>query len=248
MEGLRMNRTAVNLGAGGFVSYMEDGGATVIVDDGSMQLQEAPEYDEKGVLRFVSDNFNITEPERDIPLPLGADQQSAIGASGQAGSELQEVFYPEGAPPFYDQLAEQYGYPAGVDPLSGPRRFDRPRSDLPTPQELRDTRQHMLASALAAMEYGPRTAARVGDLNELGANRLHQAMDKRNNAVGISLFKQAGINATPAQIAQMVDKTILDQLNTILNRPESERSYKSPATGPDVYFPRDEYQRFIRDH
>ena len=242
-----MNRTAVNLGAGGFVSYMEDGGATVIVDDGSTQLQEAPEYDEKGVLRYVSDAF-FTEPEKDIPLPIGASGQDAISTSGQAGSELQDVFYPDGAPPFYDQLAEQYGYPAGVDPLSGPRRFDRPREDLPTPQELRDTRQHMLGSALAAMEYGPRTAKRIGDIHEIGANRLHAAMDKRNNAVGISLFKQAGINATPAQIAQMVDKTILDQLNTILNRPESERSYKSPATGPDVYFPRDEYQRFIRDH
>ena len=242
-----MNRTAVNLGAGGFVSYMEDGGATVMLDQGSEVLQAAPEYDEKGVLRYVSDLF-VTAPEKDIPLPIGAAQQSAIGASGQAGSELQEVFYPEGAPPFYDQLAEQYGYPAGVDPLSGPRRFDRPREDLPTPQELRDTRQHMLASALAAMEYGPRTAQRIGDINEIGTNRLHAAMDKRNNAVGISLFKQAGINATPAQIAQMVDKTILDQLNTILNRPTSERSYKSPPTGPDVYFPRDEYGLFIRDH
>lgn len=242
-----MNRPAVNLGAGGFVSYMEDGGATVMLEQGSEVLQEAPEYDEKGVLRYVSDLF-VTEPEKDIPLPIGAAQQSAIGASGQAGSELQEVFYPEGAPPFYDQLAEQYGYPEGVDPLSGPRRHDKPREDFPTPQELRDTRQHMLASALAAMEYGPRTAQRIGDINEIGTNRLHAKMDKRNNAVGISLFKQAGINATPAQIAQMVDKTILDQLNTILNRPTSERSYKSPPTGPDVYFPRDEYQRFIRDH
>jgi hypothetical protein len=247
MEGLRMNRTAVNLGAGGFVSYMEDGGATVILDDGSAQLQEAPEYDEKGVLKFVSDNF-FTDPEKNIPLPIGGPQQSAIGASGQAGSELQEVFYPEGAAPFYDQLAEQYGYPEGVDPLSGPRRFDRPREDLPTPQELRDTRQHMLGSALAAMEYGPRTAKRIGDIHEFGSNRLHAAMDKRNNAVGISLFKQAGINATPAQIAQMVDKSILDQLNTILNRPESERSYKSPATGPDVYFPRDERNLFISEY
>jgi hypothetical protein len=247
MEGLRMNRTAVNLGAGGFVSYMEDGGATVIVDEGAAQLQEAPEYDEKGVLRYVSDAF-FTEPEKDIPLPIGSAQQGAIGASGQAGSELQEVFYPEGAPPFYDQLAEQFGYPSGVDPLSGPRRFDKPRDDMPTPQELRDTRQHMLGSALAAMEYGPRTAKRIGDIHEIGGNRLHQAMDKRNNAVGISLFKQAGINATPAQIAQMVDKTILDQLNTILNRPANERSFKSPPTGPDVYFPRDEYGFFIGDH
>lgn len=242
-----MNRTAVNLGAGGFVSYMEDGGATVIVDEGAAQLQEAPEYDEKGVLRYVSDAF-FTEPEKDIPLPIGSAQQGAIGASGQAGSELQEVFYPEGAPPFYDQLAEQFGYPSGVDPLSGPRRFDKPRDDMPTPQELRDTRQHMLGSALAAMEYGPRTAKRIGDIHEIGGNRLHQAMDKRNNAVGISLFKQAGINATPAQIAQMVDKTILDQLNTILNRPANERSFKSPPTGPDVYFPRDEYGFFIGDH
>lgn len=242
-----MTRPAVNLGAGGFVSYMEDGGATVIVEGSATELQDAPQYDEKGVLRFVSDNF-FTDPEKDIPLPIGAAQQSAIGASGEAGSELQEVFYPEGAPPFYDQLAEQFGYPAGVDPLSGPRRFDRPREDLPTPQELRDTRQHMLGSALAAMEYGPRTSKRIGDIHEFGGNRLHQAMDKRNNAVGISIFKKAGINATPAQIAQMVDKTILDQLNIILNRPTNERSFKSPPTGPDVYFPRDEYGFFIGDH
>ena len=37
-----MNRPAVNLGAGGFVSYMEDGGATVIVEEGMQDLQEAP--------------------------------------------------------------------------------------------------------------------------------------------------------------------------------------------------------------
>jgi len=242
-----MNRPAVNLGAGGFVSYMEDGGATVIVEDGSTVLQEAPEYNEKGVLRFVSDHM-FTDPEKDIPLPIGADQQNAIGASGESGSELQEVFYPDGAPTFYERLSSEYGYPEGVDPLYGETRFDRPRQDLPTPQELRDTRQHMLGSALAAMEYGPRTATRIGNIHEFGGNRLHQAMDKRNNAVGISLFKQAGINATPAQIAQMVDKTILEQLNTILGRPAGERSFKSPETGPDVYFPRDSYGYFIGDH
>ena len=242
-----MNRPAVNLGAGGFISYMEDGGATVIVEEGMTDLQETPEYDEKGVLKFMSDHV-FTDPERDIPLPIGAAQQSAIGASGQSGSELQDVFYPEGAPTFYERLSSEYGYPEGVDPLYGETRFDRPRKDLPTPQELRDTRQHMLGSALAAMEYGPRTATRIGNIHEMGTNRLHQAMDKRNNAVGISLFKQAGINATPAQIAQMVDSKILEQLNVILKRPEGERSFRSPPTGPDVYFPRDERGFFIGEH
>jgi hypothetical protein len=242
-----MDRPAVNLGAGGFVSYMEDGGVTVVFEDGSAALEQSPEYDEKGVLRFLSDHM-FTDPEKDIPLPVGAEGQEAISRSGQAGSELQDVLYPEGAPPFYDQLASEYGYPEGVDPLAGPTRFDRPRKDLPTPQELRDTRQHMLGSALAAMEYGPETAMRIGNINEFGSNRLHAAMDKRNNAFGISLFKKAGINATPAQITQMVDSAIFEQLNTILGRSESERQFKSPDTGPDVYFPRDERGYFIREH
>jgi hypothetical protein len=33
MEGLQMNSAAVNLGAGGFVSYFEDGGATVVLGE-----------------------------------------------------------------------------------------------------------------------------------------------------------------------------------------------------------------------
>ena len=46
-----MNRPAVNLGAGGFVSYMEDGGATVIVEEG---MQEAPEYTDEELYRHMA--------------------------------------------------------------------------------------------------------------------------------------------------------------------------------------------------
>ena len=49
MEGLQMNSAAVNLGAGGFVSYFEDGGATVVLGGEKLPppVQEE-EFDERG--------------------------------------------------------------------------------------------------------------------------------------------------------------------------------------------------------
>ena len=73
-------------------------------------------------------------------------------------------------------------------------------------------------------------------------------MDKRNNAVGVSIFKQAGINATPAQLAKMVDAKIFQQLEAIMNRPANERRFESGEKGMDLYFPRDSYGYFIADH
>jgi hypothetical protein len=45
----------------------------------------------------------------------------------------------------------------GIDLVGGATRHQRPRHDMPTPQELEDVRAHMLGSALTAREYGPET-------------------------------------------------------------------------------------------
>jgi hypothetical protein len=104
---------------------------------------------------------------------------------------------------------------------------------------------------MVAMDYGPKTAMTVGNLGEdVGfSDRRHRAMDKRNNAVGISLFKQAGINATPEQLTKMVDAKIFQQLEAIMNRPANERRFKSDKDADmDLYFPRDSYGYFVSDH
>jgi hypothetical protein len=91
------------------------------------------------------------------------------------------------------------------------------------------------------------------------ANREHATMDKRNNAVGINLFKKAGIKATAPQLTEMVDKRIFEQLNVILgrkpdeqgppaDRPQWNKNFRSPAEGPDLYFPRDNSGYFLPDH
>ena len=115
----------------------------------------------------------------------------------------------------------------------------------------------MLGSALTAREYGPETARTAGDMNEMFfSNRGHVAMDKRNNAVGINLFKKAGIDASTPQLTEMVDKRIFEQLNVILGRKPEEQgpptdkprwteNFRSPAEGPDVYFPRDNSGYFL---
>jgi len=299
-----MYKSAVNLGAGGHVRYMQDGGATVELmqeylgntamgspnygvmpeeevippqnNDYSQQFIEEedvpskaesskfiervsaqetadrePQYPEKGLMRVFSDSL-FTSPSSGVPLPLNSAQSNQISSSGQSNAEMRDVFYPEG-PTFYETLATDYGYPdPNVDPLSGPTRMDRPpgREDMPTPQELRDVRSHMLGSALMAREYGPETALAAGDFRETYhfGNRLHNAMDRRNNAVGVDIFRKAGMNATPAQLAQMVDSTIYAQLSVILGRKRGERGFSSPEGGPDVYFPRDSYGYFLPDH
>jgi len=243
-----MNSPAVNLGAGGFVSYYEDGGATVVVED-TTTPPEAQDFEERGVATFFVEQYT---PFADPPegAQFSKNKQSEIRMSGNPGSAARETYYGDN-PTFFETLASDYGYPLVEDPIKGPNRFSRPpgREDLPTPQELADARGHALGSAMVAADYGPKTAMKVGDLGEdIGvSNRLHRAMDKRNNAVGVAIFKQAGIQATPEQLSRMVDAKIFEQLDAIMGRPANEREFRSPQGGMDLYFPRDSYGYFLPD-
>jgi hypothetical protein len=249
-----MKNTAVNLGAGGFVSYFDDGGASVILGPDLQNNQdgsEEPDYNEQGVGAFLADQF------RSIVSDEEKASANEIRTSGRYNSKNRDVYYPEGGPTFFETLATEYGYPDNINPLAGSNRMDVPRDDLPKAQELEDTRAHMLASALIASEYGPKTAESVGNLKEftdspftsLLGDSSHTIMDKRNNAVGISLFRKAGINATEAQLTEAVDDRIFAQLNVILARApdEQEENFRSPKKGPDVYFPREKSGRFSPD-
>ena len=241
--------SSVNLGAGGFVSYLADGGATVEVPETEQ------EFEERGVGTFLQEQYL---PFVDPPEGAVYDEKKLleIRDSGNPKSAAREKYYP-GVPTFFEQLSTRYNYPLVKDPIEGEHRHSKPidRQDMPTPQELADARKHALGAALIASDYGPETAVAVGELYEdygrplaLNTNSEHRAMDKRNNAVGASLFKQAGVAATPAQLAQRVDAQIFKQLEEILKRPVSERKFKSGDTGMDLYFPRDKHGRFQTDH
>jgi hypothetical protein len=253
-----------DFGSGGLVSHYENGGATVMLEP-SVDDEEEQEYAEQGLGSFFADMV-WSDPPEGIPLPVSPSMQDEIRASGRTGSDNREAYYPEG-PTFFEALASDYDYPTarlpdgseGIDPVSGKTRHSRPRKDMPTPQELEDTRAHMLGSALTARGYGPETARTVGNLGEFFSNRAHARMDKRNNAVGIDIFKRAGIDATSSQITQMVDSSIFAQLNIILGRKPDEQgppaekprwseNFRSPADGPDLYFPRDNSGYFIPDN
>jgi hypothetical protein len=224
-----------------------------------------PEYDESGIRGIFADKMGLSDSPS-FPVPVSAVQQSAIRNSGRQGSELADQLYEPGAAGFADRLALEYNYPSTVDPDTGSELFDmggadrhsRPadRQDLPTPQELEDVRAHMLGTALMAKGYGPETATRAGGINEVffgfHQGRRDKAMDDRNNAVGLALFKQAGIEASPQQLTQMVDDAIFRQLDRIMARPSEDRTgppgapynSTSPPDGPDLYFPRDARGKF----
>lgn len=193
----------------------------------------------------------------DIDLPSSADQ-SLVRTSAREGSEGAAMYYPAGAPTFEQILEEQYGYPDAERETYGATtseamRAARPRHDMPTYQELEDARAHVLQSALLAKQVGPETAETFGGMAEMfdrympilgTATDADVVMDKRNNAFGAKLLKEAGINATPQEITQMVDQKIFDQLDVVLGRKEGERRFKSPSTGIDIFFPRDKYGYF----
>ena len=200
-------------------------------------------FDKGGEVGIMS---ALLDPRIDLP---SAEQQNVVRASGREGSEGAAMFYPEGSPTFEQVLETRYGYPDDVergdfDTTTEIMRAERPRSDMPTYQELEDARAHALQTALLAKELGPRTAQQLGGLSEftdklMGATPEDIIMDKRNNAFGAKLLKQAGVNATSQQIAQMVDDEVFKQLDVILGREPGKRRFKSPKTGIDVYFPRD---------
>ena len=262
---------AVNLGAGGFqpaglVSYFDDGGATVTLEEpveNTQEVTEEPEYTERGLGSFIIDQFRSTPREGEDFL-LNKSMANEIRHSGRTGSTTKDMFYPEGQT-FFERLAGEYNYPvenlpaggSGIN-LYGKTRHLRPREDMPTAQELEDARAHMLGSALTANQYGPETAKKIGNINEYipPGNREHRHMDLRNNAVGIDLFKKAGINPSEDELAVMVDNRIFEQLNIILGRNIEERdapsnksgwsrNFRSPETGPDLYFPRDNSGYFL---
>ena len=157
-----MNNNAVNLGAGGFVSYYENGGATVVLDPSVEEYQEGfeePDYSEQGVGSFLADQFmSMVSDAEGFP-------SDEIRKSGRTNTPNRDEYYPEGQT-FFESLADDYGYPVdrledgsrGIAPLAGKHRMGVPRSDLPKAQELEDARGHMLASAMAASAYGPETA------------------------------------------------------------------------------------------
>lgn len=239
------------------------------------QKQEMPP--EKGIGRILFDKVfgdNVTE---------------GISKSARPGSDRYEDFYPSSEDDFQSSLIDDFGYPSVIDPETGRRviptdkelyseevRTGRARKDLPTYQELEDARAHGLASAVLAQEYGPESAKKAGDFAEFmdrftpigsASNDRDMEMDLRNNAVGIQIFKKAGINATLEELAETVDAKVLEQLEVIMGRSPEERrtpaegqskapaNFKSPEEGFDVYFPRDKegffdttrgnYQQFL---
>jgi hypothetical protein len=148
--------------------------------------------------------------------------------------------------------------PTDPELYSEKERTERTRVDMPAYQEIEDARGHMLGSALLSKEYGPKTAAKVGGIGEFmdfalsGSNRRDVDMDTRNNAIGRQIFMKAGIDATPQEITRLVDAEIFKQLDVIMGRSEDEQgavaedqprapaNFKSPPTGPAVFYPRDE--------
>jgi len=219
-----------------------DGGITTV----PIGFQEGGSVEEVGIMGA------LLRPSIDLP---DSASQDMVRQSAREGSEGASMFYPEGALTFEQVLETKYGYPADVDrsdfeTTSELMRAERPRYDLPTYQEMEDARAHALQTALLAQQVGPETAQGLGSISEfvdktfLGATSEDVAMDKRNNAFGAKLLKEAGINATPQEITQMVDQKIFDQLDVVLGRKEGERRFKSPSTGIDIFFPRDKYGYF----
>ncbi len=195
---------------------------------------------------------------------MGDNVTRDVRESARVGGTRTEALYGSD-PSFMQTLIEEYNYPAVFDEELGElviptdrtefteaERHARPGGEkyLPTYPELEDARAHMLGTALTSAEYGPETAMKAGNFGEFmdrfapfpfgGQNAEDVAMDKRNNAVGAILFKQAGINATPEQLTRMVDAEVFKQLEKIMGRPEDERSFTSPRGGPDLFFNRDE--------
>ena len=216
-----MNDTAVNLGAGGFISYYENGGATVILDpsvDNNQAVFEEPEYDEQGVGSFLADEFMAMVSDAE---GFPADEIRASGRSDR--HDNRDVYYPEGQT-FFETLATDYDYPVeeledgsmGIAPLMGKNRMEVPRSDLPKAQELEDARSHMLASAMAASKYGPKTAMSIGNLN----------FEQLNVILGRKPEEQ----------------------EAPVGKPKWRKNFRSPKEGPDVYFPREDSGYFVKDH
>mgnify|MGYP003643679938 CR=1 FL=1 len=172
-------------------------------------------------------------------------------------------FY-KGESPLFAKMIKAYGYPETFDNLgrksiSHRDRHARPydRDDLPTAQEIEDSRSHMLTSAEMARRFGEDTVSSATSFHEqidrfTGTSTAEDsAMDLRNNALGFEIAREAGPDATFEDLRRRVDSTIMEQLGVLFDRTPEQRAapvdkpfwpanFSNPEQGPALYFPRDE--------
>lgn len=248
---MNMNRSAVNLGSGGFndVYYMQDGGNPfnlnqVLEDTGPGATSPQPEYVplEQAYTQEMEDEKGIGSIIYDRLFGKG-DITDGVRESGRVGGDDAE---------FMSTLIEKYNYPSVFDPETGQQiiptdtdvpeaiRMARPvgRRDMPTYPELEDARAHALSSALLSKEYGPKTAEKAGNFGEFvdrfapfpfgGQNPRDVAMDQRNNAAGRQIFLKAGYTASAEELAETVNQEIFNQLEVILGRTPEEQFTPAP--------------------
>lgn len=263
-----MGNSVVDLGAAA-VDYVSD------FDNGG----DVPLPEESGIGSFMydvvtgdvpSDKYNAMRTSGRMDDPMA---QAIYGDDPTFMEQLVTDYdYPANIP-----MQDEQGY-AIMDPETGRQkmmmatdfnlpeymRTGRPRPDMPTYGELEDARAHALASALMAKDYGPETAGIATKIKEatemlpgFGSSGFRDMqMDNRNNALGVKLLKEAGVNVTPRQLARTVDQEVFKQLDRILGRTEDRQKtpakdqpfakqyFKSPEGGLDVYFPRDKQGYF----
>ena len=236
---LSLPSTVTEVGSQRIPGFREGGPAVDTGDQGGGFFQSVGRGI-SGLARYAKDKMFGEVPE------YMADT-SEIRFSGRPGSAYREEYYGEG-PTFEERLIREYGYPESPErPGSADfSRESRPtdRRDMPASSELLDARAHALGTALYGNEYGGEASTAMGVMGEEfdrtfdSASREDIAMDKRNNAVGRKIFRNAGIMNTTRDLTRMVDQEILDQLDRIMDRPREERRAESPKEGPDLYFSR----------
>jgi|TARA_R110000744_G_scaffold8656_1_gene28450 hypothetical protein len=95
-----MNQTAVNLGAGGVVSYFEDGGASVILDPSLEYKQEALD---------VLENETLA-PDRGYPAEVLSDRSYTSGSVPEGtrpGGSRPSLLIPRQGRPFSQEIADK---------------------------------------------------------------------------------------------------------------------------------------------
>ena len=236
-------------------------------------MEEGGAVEEKGIGSFFADFVTGNAPSDQLnalreSARMGDPMGEAIYGDEPTFMErlITEYGYPASIPmedeqgfPVVDDAGRQKMMIATDFNLPEYMRTQRPRQDMPTYGELEDARAHALASAELARRYGPETAQTVSTIKEsvevipgFGSSKFGDvAMDIRNNTVGIQLFREAGMNNSPRELARMVDSKVFEQLDIILGRTPAEQTkpapdqpgapynFKSPEGGIDVYFPRD---------
>jgi hypothetical protein len=193
-----MSDSAVNLGAGSpdFSGMSLDELMFGTNDPVEISRRTRPSYSETGeAYRFQDGQQMPFIDEEGYRVNLGSDARSR-GTEGM----FYEQSLPRSSP--YEGLAEPLTRRATPDFSSRPAELYMQEGGNPAIEE---------AGIMSALEV-IRKSGRKGSPS-----------DKRNNAVGVSLLRKAGVNASLPEIAQMVDQRVFDQLDRILDR--GERNY-----------------------